>query len=139
MGAETGYFRGENGLILRMDLPLPEVYHQRLVRQEIVRVKEDGSPWEGPDDVVVTPELMDRSALLARDLDDARAELDLATRQRDNLVTELAEVKVALEAARARIAEMAVPPPPPDVPPPPPDVETPKKRRRSAHEPEPEE
>jgi hypothetical protein len=133
MAAGTGYFRGENGLVVRMDLPLPEVYHQRLKRQEIVRVKEDGSPWEGADDddVVVTPELMDRSALLARDLDDARAELALATRQRDNLAAERDLLRDELDRALARVAELEAPQP---------DTETPKKRRRSAtHEPEPEE
>jgi hypothetical protein len=47
MGVETGFFRGENGLVLEMDLPLPDAFAGRLQRGEITRVNPDGSPWDG--------------------------------------------------------------------------------------------
>lgn len=49
MGASTGYFRCENGLVLEMDLPLQDAFAARLQRGEIIRVNRDGSPSDGLD------------------------------------------------------------------------------------------
>jgi hypothetical protein len=46
----TGYFRGEGGGIHAMDLPLPEVMHQKLTKGYLQRVNEDGTPYTEPTD-----------------------------------------------------------------------------------------
>jgi hypothetical protein len=52
---ETGFFRGEGGSIFEMDLPLSEVMQNQLERRQLVRVNEDGSPWETPADAEHDP------------------------------------------------------------------------------------
>ncbi len=97
----TGLFRCENGQVLEMDLPLPDAFAARLKRGEIVRVADlDGTPWEPPAEQATTAGPSE-AELLARDLDDARAELDLATRQRDDLAAELAQARQELAAVTA--------------------------------------
>lgn len=101
MAAETGYFRGENGLILEMDLPLGDAYAGRLNRGELVRVADaDGTPWvESEPQPTATPAGDDGTAAqLAEALDriaELEAELELASRQRDALAVELGELKAA--------------------------------------------
>lgn len=107
MGAETGHFRGENGLIQEMDLPLSDAFAGRLKRGEVVRVHADGSTWTDDPSVpptVTADELSTNTAELHKALSEALthndelvAELDLATRQRDALAAELAKVKSTLE------------------------------------------
>lgn len=41
---ETGFFRGEGGVVIEMDLPLPEVMQDKVTRGTLRRVNEDGSP-----------------------------------------------------------------------------------------------
>ncbi|TDD25050.1 hypothetical protein E1287_37600 [Actinomadura sp. KC06] len=50
MGAEheTAYFRGEGGSVFAMDLPLPEVMAEKLVKGYLRRVNEDGTPYAEP-------------------------------------------------------------------------------------------
>lgn len=48
MVAETGWFRGEGGVIWPMTLPLNEVMAQKLVKGYLTRVNEDGSPYAEP-------------------------------------------------------------------------------------------
>lgn len=44
--AETGFFRGAGGSIFELDLPLSEVMQNQLTRGQLVRVNEDGTPFE---------------------------------------------------------------------------------------------
>lgn len=47
MGApEVGYFRGAGGIVFPFHLPLSEQQEQQVTRGELVRVNEDGSPFE---------------------------------------------------------------------------------------------
>lgn len=43
---ETVYIRGENGVVVKHDLPLPPGVQDRLGRGQLHRVNADGSPWE---------------------------------------------------------------------------------------------
>ena len=43
--ADTGFFKGEGGTIWEMDLPLPEVMQEKVVKQYLKRVNEDGTPY----------------------------------------------------------------------------------------------
>lgn len=43
---ETGFFRGAAGTVFQMDLPLTEVMQDQATRGQLVRVNEDGSPFE---------------------------------------------------------------------------------------------
>ncbi|MEU5030176.1 hypothetical protein [Streptomyces milbemycinicus] len=45
--AETAYFRGEGGHVWKMDLPLGEQHARAHEEGRLVRVNEDGSPFEG--------------------------------------------------------------------------------------------
>jgi hypothetical protein len=42
---ETAHFRGEAGLVIAMDLPLPEVMAEKVVKGYLTRVNADGSPY----------------------------------------------------------------------------------------------
>ncbi|RSN65423.1 hypothetical protein DMH01_03330 [Amycolatopsis sp. WAC 04182] len=42
---ETGFFRGEGGVVFEMDLPLSEVMADKVTRGTLRRVNEDGTPW----------------------------------------------------------------------------------------------
>ncbi len=42
---ETVFIRGENGVVVEHDLPLPPGVQDRVDRQQLHRVNEDGSPW----------------------------------------------------------------------------------------------
>lgn len=46
---DVGYFRGEGGAVWQMDLPLPAVMQEKVVKGYLVRVNPDGSPYTGPD------------------------------------------------------------------------------------------
>lgn len=47
--AETGFFRGEGGVILLLDLPLPEVMQDKVTKGYLVRVAgEDGGTYVEP-------------------------------------------------------------------------------------------
>lgn len=46
----TGFFRGTGGAVIEMDLPLPEVYADQVIRGHLKRVSADGSPWTGEAD-----------------------------------------------------------------------------------------
>jgi hypothetical protein len=114
--ADRAWIRGENGLILQMDLPLPDAFATRLARGEITRVNEDGTPWEeeptglsaADDDqaaieaLVIELEEMraDRNIALNR-LEETRAELGVVMAERDNLIveTEAATKPVSTRAA----------------------------------------
>lgn len=51
MPERTGWFRGEGGVIYRMDLPLPEGIAQRVTAGAITRVAgPDGGPYDEPDE-----------------------------------------------------------------------------------------
>lgn len=52
---ETIHIRGENGLVMAHDLPLGEGIAHRLEAGHLVRVNEDGTPWEAPADAEVDP------------------------------------------------------------------------------------
>ncbi|MCP3758209.1 hypothetical protein [Streptomyces sp. TBY4] len=43
--AETIYVRGEGGMVIAMDLPLPESIAERYERGQLARVHSDGSPY----------------------------------------------------------------------------------------------
>ncbi|MFB6517446.1 hypothetical protein [Streptomyces sp. NPDC056401] len=43
--AETIYVRGEGGMVIAMDLPLPESIAERYESGQLVRVHSDGSPY----------------------------------------------------------------------------------------------
>jgi hypothetical protein len=43
---ETGFFRGAGGTVFELDLPLSEVMQDQATRGQLVRVNEDGSPFE---------------------------------------------------------------------------------------------
>lgn len=45
---ETGFFRGEGGVVTEMDLPLKEVMQDKVTRGTLRRVNEDGTPWADP-------------------------------------------------------------------------------------------
>ncbi len=47
---ETIHVRGEGGMVIAMDLPLPEPIEQRLVKGQIQRVNRDGTPYVGKAD-----------------------------------------------------------------------------------------
>lgn len=53
--AEQMWIRGENGMLLVFDLPLPLGIESRLHRGDLVRVNEDGSPWVEPGTEVLEP------------------------------------------------------------------------------------
>lgn len=55
--ADTIHVRGEGGMVIAMDLPLPGDIEKRMVRGQIVRVNPDGSPYTGPaaDDAPAVP------------------------------------------------------------------------------------
>lgn len=44
--AETGFFRGAGGGIFELPLPLSENFEQQRVRGQLVRVNENGDPYE---------------------------------------------------------------------------------------------
>jgi hypothetical protein len=46
--ADQMWIRGENGALHLFDVPLPFGIESRLVRGDLVRVHEDGSPWVEP-------------------------------------------------------------------------------------------
>lgn len=46
--SETAWFRGEGGVVWPMTLPLPAVMEQKVVRGQLTRVNEDGSPYVEP-------------------------------------------------------------------------------------------
>lgn len=46
--ADSIYVRGENGLVHKMDLPLPEHITDRLAKGYLKRVNEDGSDYAAP-------------------------------------------------------------------------------------------
>jgi hypothetical protein len=87
-GVETGLFRGENGIVLTMDLPLGDAFAGRLKRGEIVRVNEDGSMY---DDAVAAAAVVAKQALVD-ELADARLRIG-------ELEDQLAEALVKLDAA----------------------------------------
>ena len=105
MAAETGWIRGENGIVLEVDLPLSETFASRVKRGEIVRVNKDGTPWEPaaadtaapaagePDDVA---ELREAHAVVLAENADLSDEVALLTKQRDDLAAELEQVKAQL-------------------------------------------
>lgn len=43
--AETIHVLGEGGMVIAMDMPLPEHIAQRLIKGQITRVNEDGTPY----------------------------------------------------------------------------------------------
>lgn len=43
--AETIHVLGEGGAVIKMDLPLPDHIEQRLIKGQLRRVNEDGSPY----------------------------------------------------------------------------------------------
>ncbi|MGW6913714.1 hypothetical protein ACWGB8_07830 [Kitasatospora sp. NPDC054939] len=45
---ETIHVRGEGGVVIAMDLPLPESIAQRLAKGQLQRVYSDGSAYRGP-------------------------------------------------------------------------------------------
>jgi hypothetical protein len=47
---ETIHVKGEGGMVIAMDLPLPDHIEHRLRGGLLRRVNEDGSPYTGPDD-----------------------------------------------------------------------------------------
>jgi hypothetical protein len=51
--ADTIHVRGEGGMVIAMDLPLPGHIEQRLTRGQIRRVNEDGTPYTEPADGTV--------------------------------------------------------------------------------------
>jgi hypothetical protein len=56
-GVDTGWFRTESGVIIEMDLPLPDGIAQRVSRGEIVRVADaEGAPWPDEHPAPVEPE-----------------------------------------------------------------------------------
>ncbi|MCG6499458.1 hypothetical protein [Kitasatospora sp. A2-31] len=56
---DTIHVRGEGGMVIAMDLPLPEPIAERLVKGQLTRVNEDGSPYvEAPTEGV--PSLPDK-------------------------------------------------------------------------------
>jgi len=95
-GVETGLFRGENGIVLTMDLPLGDAFAGRLKRGEIVRVNEDGSMY---DDMVAAAAAVAKQAL-ADELADARLRIG-------ELEDQLAEALVKLDVAIAATAAPA--------------------------------
>lgn len=104
MAAPTGFFRGENGIVLEMDLPLGDAYAGRITRGELVRVEADGVPWTEPDPAPADPGDQDATAAALVDalgqIDDLTAELELANKQRDALAVELGD-------ANAKLADLA--------------------------------
>jgi hypothetical protein len=44
-GKETWLIRGENGLVIEVDVPLPEGFEQRLEKGYLTRVNADGTTW----------------------------------------------------------------------------------------------
>lgn len=56
---ETGFFRGAGGGVFELPLPLSENFENQRVRGQLVRVNEDGSPYEPPEE---TPALEDGPA-----------------------------------------------------------------------------
>lgn len=54
--AETAFFRGEGGVVLEMDLPLPEGIAQRVERGAIVRVANaQGDPYVATEGTPLVP------------------------------------------------------------------------------------
>ena len=108
MATPTGHFRGENGQVLEMDLPLSDAFAGRLARGELVRVNADGSTWDEPSTALPVVDSAEREANMAEvhaalsealtRVEELTAELELATKQRDALAVEVAEVKAALES-----------------------------------------
>lgn len=136
MAPATGWFRGENGLVLEMDLPLPDGFEGRLKRGEITRVNEDGTPWEpeaaaaeslaGEAELPADQELIaalaenaglsDEIALLTKQRDElavdvgqVKEQLAQVTKERDELLQALTELKPAEPAADAPAAKPAAP------------------------------
>lgn len=46
MSLETGFFKGAGGGIFELPLPLADNFEYQLVRGQLARVNEDGSPYE---------------------------------------------------------------------------------------------
>lgn len=107
MRPETGWFRTESGVILEMDLPLPEPIAQRVHRGEIVQVANaDGDPMPEPKPEgselpeVSDAEIREAAKGLAEELSKA---LDLNT----ELVAKVAELESKLADAEASLVELA--------------------------------
>lgn len=49
---ESIHVRGEGGMVIKMDLPLPDHIEHRLKGGHIRRCNEDGSPWRGDDEEI---------------------------------------------------------------------------------------
>lgn len=47
MMSESIYIKGEGGMVIKMDLPLPSHIAQRLTKGQIHRVNADGTPYTG--------------------------------------------------------------------------------------------
>lgn len=45
---DTGWFRGQGGVIWPIDLPLPADMQEQLVKGYLMRVNEDGTPYAEP-------------------------------------------------------------------------------------------
>lgn len=45
MAEDFIHVRGEGGTVIKMDLPLPDHIEQRLIKGQIHRINEDGSPF----------------------------------------------------------------------------------------------
>lgn len=98
--AETGWIRGENGLVLEMDLPLNDAFAARLKRGEISRVNEDGTPWE-PEEAVAEslagePEADEELTAALAENANLSDEIALLTKQRDELAVEVGQLKEQL-------------------------------------------
>jgi hypothetical protein len=50
MATDLIHIRGEGGMVIAMSYPLGEGIEKRLVRGELRRVNEDGSPYSGEED-----------------------------------------------------------------------------------------
>lgn len=46
---ETGFFKGEGGVVWEMTLPLPETQAEKVTKGYLVRVNADGSPYVDPE------------------------------------------------------------------------------------------
>lgn len=94
MGApETGHFRTESGVVLEMDLPLPEAIAQRVARGDIVRVTpmrvpkgkpERWAPYEPPT-MDPTPDPADELAAALAHVADLEKRLAEVAAERDEL------------------------------------------------------
>lgn len=56
---DTMWVRGENGALHLFDVPLPLGIQHRLDRGDLVRVHEDGTPWDEPGEAELAPPLGD--------------------------------------------------------------------------------